>query len=384
MTGGRAAAARFPADLLREQVRRILAAWGMPEDLAETTVTAMVDTDLAGIDSHGIQMLTAYESLLHRGHLRPAARPEVLRETPVSALVDGRGGLGHPAAAMGMQRAVDKAREVGVGLVAVRNSHHFGAAGHYAATAAEQGMIGLVATTTRTTVMVPTRGTLPRLGTNPLAFAAPTGPGRPPFLLDMSTTTVAVNKVKVYDLNNRPLPPGWVLDGDGHPLTDAAAALRQIDDALGGLTALGGGPGRAGHKGYGLGVLVQILAGTLTGSSFGPLRDAADGRADIGHFFMAFDPGLFRDGDEFERDLDAMIHVLHETPPADPDLPVLVAGDPEATSRAGRTRTGIPVPQTLIEKLRGVCERSDVPLLLDPSAALPADGVGEPGSGAPP
>ncbi|MHA6622642.1 Ldh family oxidoreductase [Pseudonocardia sp. DLS-67] len=359
-------AARFPATLLREQILRILSAWGMPDDLAGTTVTAMVDTDLAGIDSHGIQMLTSYESLLRSGHLQPAARPEVVRETPVSAVIDGRGGLGHPAAAAGMQRAVDKAREVGVGLVAVRNSHHFGAAGHYATMAAEQGMIGLVGTTTRKIVMVPTRGTLPRLGTNPLAFAAPTGPGRPPFLLDMSTTTVAVNKVSVYDLNERPLPPGWVLDGDGRSLTDATAALRQIDDALGGLTALGGDPERGGHKGYGLGVIVQILAGTLTGSSFGPLRDAADGRADIGHFFMAFDPGLFRDGAEFERDLDAMVDVLHETPPADPDLPVLVAGDPEATSRAERGRTGIPVPPALIEKLRGVCERCGVPMLLEP------------------
>lgn len=182
----------------------------------------------------------------------------------------------------------------------------------------------------------------------------------------MSTTTVAVNKVSVYDLNERALPPGWVLDGDGRSLTDAAAALRQIDDALGGLTALGGDPERGGHKGYGLGVIVQILAGTLTGSSFGPLRDAADGRADIGHFFMAFDPGLFREGDEFERDLDAMVDVLHETPPADPDLPVLVAGDPEATSRAERGRTGIPVPPALIEKLRGVCERCGVPMLLEP------------------
>lgn len=117
-------------------------------------------------------------------------------------------------------------------------------------------------------------------------------------------------------------------------------------------------------------MLVQILAGTLTGSSFGPLRDPANGGADIGHFFMAIDPGLFRDRDDFCHDLDAVIDILHQTPPNDPDFPVLVAGDPEATSRAERSR-GIPIPQSLINKLREVCERSGVPLLLDSSAALP-------------
>ena len=368
MTADRAAAARFPAELLREQTSRILTAWGMPDDLVETTVAVMVDTDLAGIDSHGIQMLTSYELLLHSGHLDPAARPEVVRETAVSALVDGRDGLGHPAATTGMQRAVDMAQNAGIGLVAVRNSHHFGAAGHYAAIAADQGMIGLVASTTRKIVVVPTRGALPRLGTNPLAFAAPTGPGRPPFVLDMSTSTVAVNRVKVYELSGWPLPSGWVLDGNGRSVTDAAEAVRQIDRSPdGGLTPLGGEPETASHKGYGLGVVVQILAGSLTGSSFGPLRDAADGREDIGHFFMAFDPHLFRDGGQFEADLDAVIDVLHDTPPADADLPVLVPGDPEAMNRAERARTGIPVPATLIERLRGVCERAGVPLLLEHS-----------------
>ncbi|GAA0936043.1 Ldh family oxidoreductase [Pseudonocardia zijingensis] len=367
----RATAARFPAELLREQIVRIFAAWGMPRDLAETTAGVMVDTDLAGVESHGIQMLSSYEALLRDGHLQPAARPEVVRETSISALIDGRGGLGHPAALLGMRRAVDKAREAGAGFVAVRNSHHFGAAGHYAAIAAQRGMIGLVTTTTRKTVMVPTRGARPRLGTNPLAFAAPTGPDRPPFLLDMSTTTAAVNKLKVHELDDRPLPPGWVIDRDGRELTDPATALRQLDHGLGGLTPLGGEPEQAGHKGYGLAMLVQILAGTLTGSSFGPLRDPADGRADIGHFFMALDPGLFRDRDDFRRDLDGVIDILHETPPTNPDLPVLVAGDPEANSRAERVRTGVPIPQNLINRLRGVCERSGVPLLLESSAASP-------------
>jgi LDH2 family malate/lactate/ureidoglycolate dehydrogenase len=358
-------AERFPADLLAEQIRRVLSAWGMPGDLVETTVAVMVDTDLAGIDSHGIQMLTSYESLLRSGELRPAARPEVVRESPVSALIDGRGGLGHPAARMGMELAVRKSGDTGVGLVGVRNSHHFGAAGHYAAIAAEQRMLGLVTSTTRKLVVVPTRGGVPRLGTNPLAFAAPTGPGRPPFVLDMSTSTVAVNKVKVHELNGRPMPSGWVHDDGGRAVTEPGAALRLLDDARGGLTPLGAEAERASHKGYGLGLVVQILAGTLTGSSFGPLREVGAGE-DIGHFFMAVDPALFRDGEDFEADLDAMIDVLHATPAAEAALPVLVPGDPEAMNRAERARTGIPVPRKLIEKLRGVCERSGVPLLLAP------------------
>ena len=354
-----------PAEQVRKQILGVLDAWGMDPELARTTADVMVDTDLAGIDSHGLSMLMYYEGIRDRGELRLDVRPVVVREHGATALIDARGGLGHPAGVMGMELAADKAAASGVGVVTVFNSHHFGATGYYASLAAERGLVGLVTTSGRTVAVLPTRGAVPRLSTNPIAFAAPAGRNRP-FVLDMSTSTVAANKVKVYDFHGKPLPEGWVLDEKGTPVRDAAVAMQHIFDRPdGGLTALGGTPEMSSHKGYGLSVMVQILSATLSGGAFAPIREERPGDPDnIGHFFLAIDPKAFRPPGEFEADLDAAIDVLHATPPVDPALPVLVPGDPEAASREQRSRDGIPVPQTLKDKIRAVCERAGAEYLL--------------------
>jgi LDH2 family malate/lactate/ureidoglycolate dehydrogenase len=359
---------RFPAGLLEQQARAVLVAWGAPEDTAATVAAVMVDADLSGIDSHGVSMLPGYERLRAQGELALDARPTTVRSNDVTALVDAGGGLGHAVAVAAMEQACSKAAEHGVGAVAVRNSHHFGATGYYARLAADNRLIGLVTSTARTVAVVPTRGTAPRLPTNPLAFAAPAG-RHGPFVLDMSTSTVAVNKVKVHGYAARPLPEGWVLDGAGRSVRDPAEAmvvLRESDE--GGLTPLGGTADLASHKGYGLAVMVQVLAATLCGASFAALR-APGTPADIGHFFLALDPAAFRDPDEFARDMDELIEELRATPPADPALPVLVAGDPEATAREERARDGVPVPEALRTQLREVSERAGVAFLLDRPAA---------------
>jgi LDH2 family malate/lactate/ureidoglycolate dehydrogenase len=275
---------------------------------------------------------------------------------------------------MAMNLAVDKAAAIGVAIVGVFNSHHFGAAGLYARIAAERGMIGFVTSSTRLITMVPTRAAVPVLGTNPLAFAAPAG-RRPMFALDMATTTAAVNKIKVYELNNRPLPEGWVVDGKGSPVTDSGEAMRYLfEREEGGLTPLGGTPDLASHKGYGLAMLVHILGGTLMGGSFSPIhqRNKAPSEGDnVGHFFMAIDPKAFRDEGAFEDDLDEVVDVLKSAPAADPDKPVLVAGDPERATRAERLASGIPIPPKLENHIRAICERSGAPFLLVPKSAGP-------------
>jgi len=359
-----------PAERVRAQIAAILAAWGMSEDLARITTDAMVETDLSGVDSHGISMLTDYESSRGKGKLNLNAQPKVVRESPVTALIDAGAGLGHPAAARGMELAIAKAHAMGVGVVSVFNSHHFGAAGTYATMAARQGLIGLVTSATRTIGTVPTRGAVPMLGTNPIAFAAPAQRNRP-FVLDMATSTVAANKVKVYELNGKPLPPGWVLDAGGTPVIDATAAMDTLykrgPNKGGGLAPLGGTAEMSSYKGYGLAMMVHILGGTLSGASFSPIRVKTQKPSDpdnLGHFFLALDPKMFRPEGEFESDLDDVIDELHRTPPADPDLPVLVAGDPEAAAREQRLREGIPIPASLAEKIRGVCERSGAAFLL--------------------
>ena len=357
-----------PAARVREQIASVLGSWGMDAEAVRTTAEVMVETDLAGVDSHGVSMLMDYESSKSRGKLNLKAKPRVVRDGLVTALIDADAGLGHPAAVMGMKLAIEKARAMGVGLVSVFNSHHFGAAGYYAALASRAGLVGMVASATRSIAVVPTRASVPVLGTNPIAFAAPARRNRP-FLLDMATSSVANNKIKVYELNGKRLPPGWVLDGKGEPVTDPAAALDVVYSRKkgGGQTPLGGTAEMSSHKGYGLALMVHILGGTLSGASFSPIRVKTQKPSDpdrLGHFFLAIDPKVFRPEGAFEDDLDALIDVLHATPAVDPAQPVLVPGDPEAESRNRRLREGIPLPLSLLEKLRAVCERSGVAFIL--------------------
>lgn len=354
---------RVPHERLQRQVEAILSAWSMPAPTARETAELIVETDLLGIDSHGISMLPAYQKLRDAGHLDLQASPTLVRESPCSALLDAGHGLGHCVAVQAMRLAGEKAASVGLGAVAVRNSHHFGAAGLYARIAAEQGLIGLVTSTTRSRMLVPSRARMPVLGTNPIAFAAPARRNRD-FVLDMATTTVAANKVKVYDFYQRDVPPGWVIDAQGNPVTASDQALDLVyERPEGGLTPLGASSELGDHKGYGLAMLAQILSGPLGGAEFAALRQPGD-RPDIGHFFLAIDPGAFRGAGEFEDELDDIIDELHATQPTDPRKPVLVAGDPEAQNRQQRLVEGIPLPEKLLRQLRDICDESGAAYLL--------------------
>jgi LDH2 family malate/lactate/ureidoglycolate dehydrogenase len=351
---------KIEADKVRRQILLILQAWGMAEDMAGITAELMVETDLMGIDSHGVSMLMMYEEMRQAGALSLQSRPSIVREMGCTALLDGGASLGHPVSAMAMNLAVDKALVHGVGVVGVRNSHHFGAAGVYARIASGREVIGLVTSATRGVTMVPTRATVPVLGTNPLAFAAPARRNRP-FVLDMATTTVAAGKVKVHHLNDKTMPAGWVVDEAGRPVIDPHLGMDYVFKRPdGGLTPLGGTREHGSHKGYGLAMMIHILGGTLTGGSFSPIRNRSQKPGDpdnIGHFFLALDPRCFRDEGEFQDDLDDVIDELHQTPCADPDEPVLVAGDPEALAREERLRDGIPIPSRLDAHIRDICGR---------------------------
>lgn len=355
------------AETVRAQISSILAAWGMPDDMIAITADAMVETDLSGVDSHGVSMLMMYEDMKREGRLRIDAQPAIVQETPVTAVIDGGAGLGHPVAHKGMTLAVDKARAMGVGVVTAFNSHHFGAAGIYAKMASDAGCIGIVTSTSRTVAVVPTFGRQPVLGTNPIAVAAPAGEN-PAFLLDFATSAVALNKVKVYDFYGKTLPEGWVTDEKGEPMRDAAKAhaLLRGGGNMGGLTPLGGTKNLGSHKGYGLGVVAQLLAGALAGGSFSPTRDATAGSNDpfnIGHFFLALNPKAFRAEGAFERDADQVIDTLHANAPIDPDQPVLVAGEPERMTRERRIKDGIPVPQALAAHIEAISKRAGVEFL---------------------
>jgi len=358
---------RVPAKQIREQLVSVLRAWGMSDAHAETTAEMMLETDLRGVDSHGISMLPSYDREFRAGRLNMRPVFTTVREAPSLALIDADASLGHPVSVHAMNLAVDKCRATGVAVVSVVNSHHFGAAGCYARIAAERGVIGMVTSATRGVSLVPTFAAEPVMGTNPLAFAAPAR-RNPPFQLDMATTTVAAGKVKVHKLNHRPLPPGWVVDGSGQAVTDAEEAFKYVfERPEGGITPLGGPREAGGHKGYGLAVMVHILGGILAGASFSPIRNRTQKPSDphnIGHFFLAIDPAAFRPAGAFEDDLDQVIDVLHGAKRADPAQPVLVAGDPEIATKTERLRDGVPIPDDLLTQLRAVTNTAGVPFVL--------------------
>jgi LDH2 family malate/lactate/ureidoglycolate dehydrogenase len=357
-----------PASAVRAQIEAVLRAWGMPEDKIATTAQVMVETDLRGVDSHGISMLILYRQIHESGQLRLDAEPRIVRETVVTALIDGGAGLGHPVSTFAMNLAIAKAKAAGIAAVSVFNSHHFGAAGVYSHMAAEQNLIGMVFSTAKMVSVVPTRGADRVLGTNVMSLAAPSRDYLP-VILDMSTSVVAANKVKIYALAGKDLPGGWVVDAEGEPVTDSSAAYNRLfgrGDV--GLTSVGGsGTALGGHKGYGLGIFTQILASALSGGSFSPTRNRTKKPGDpdnIGHLFMAIDPEAFRPLDDFHDDVDDVVRTLKASRPIDPDEPVLIPGEPEWTEREQRLATGIPMSAALVEKIREIAASAGAPYLL--------------------
>jgi len=337
------------------QISGILQAWGMPADTADRTAEVMAWTDLHGIDSHGASMLTVYHRHWKNKRLRMDAAPKVQAEGPVHALIDGDGGLGHGPARMAMERAVNKAQAMGIGVAVVRNSAHFGACGFYANMAAEAGLVGMVTTSASTIQVAPAGGAEAKFGTDPLAFAAPGEEGRP-FLLDMATTTVAAGRIRNKANEGLDCPPGWVLTKDGLPSVDPLEASQKG----GFLTSLGGSLEGSSYKGYGLSAMVNILGAGLSGATFptDPQHMKKPDGMDIGHFFLALDPGMFRPAEEFRADVAAFCDALRATKPVDPDRPVMVAGDPERAHAARRRADGIPVAPGLKAKLREIAEES--------------------------
>jgi LDH2 family malate/lactate/ureidoglycolate dehydrogenase len=347
----------------RAQIKAILLAWGMPEENAEATADILSWADLHGVDSHGMSMLPGYDRMRRNGRAKVDARPTIVKQTPISALVDGSGGLGHVPAHFAMQVAIDKAKVSGMAIAAVRNSAHFGATGYYTLMAAKQGLIGMACTSASSIQVAPTFGKQAKLGTDPWSFAAPTGDADRPFLLDMATTTVAAGRIRNKANEGLQCPPGWVLNKDGLPSTDPLEARENG----GFLTSLGGSPENSSYKGYGLAAMVNILASCLSGSTLitDPQHTKKPQGMDIGHFFMAIDPGLFREGDEFQTDVARFCNDLRATKPVDSAQPVMVAGDPQWNYAAKRMAEGIPVGPGLLNQVRQIAQASAAPWLLD-------------------
>jgi LDH2 family malate/lactate/ureidoglycolate dehydrogenase len=338
------------ADLHRQQIAGVLEAWGMPARHADRTAEVMVWADMRGVASHGISMLLNYDVLRAKKKVTFTAEPSLSRDTPVSALVDGNANLGYVPARYAIELAIAKAKASGIGIVSVRNSMHFGACGFYIEAAVDAGLIGMVMTTTSNICVAPTGGVEAKLGTDPIAFGAP-GEDGDFFLLDMATTTVAGGKIRNLAVENLPCPPGWILDPRGRPSTEP----KDVYGGNGFMTSLGGAKETGSYKGYGLAVMVNILSACLSGASLSadPLHAKVDGKGnDIGHFFLALDPALFRDQQDFRADVSKFLGMLRATKAVDGGEAVMIAGDPERATLAKRKKDGIDVPKGLTAKLK--------------------------------
>jgi len=344
------------------QLKAILLGWGMPEDNAETTADILAWADLHGVDSHGMSMIPGYDRLRREGRAKMDVHPTILKQTPVSALVDGGGGLGHVPAHFAMTTSITKAKQSGMAIAVVKNSAHFGATGYYTLMAANAGLIGMAGTSASGIQVAPTFGKEAKLGTDPWSFAAPTASGKP-FLLDMATTTVAAGRIRNKANENLQCPPGWVLDHEGQPSTDPLVAKEKG----GFLTSLGGSPENSSYKGYGLAAMVNILSSCLSGATLitDPMHTKKPQGMDIGHFFIAIDPTLFRTQDEFTADVTQFCNDLRTTKPIDPAQPVMVAGDPQWNNAEKRMQTGIPVGPGLLNQVRQIAQAAAAPWLLD-------------------
>lgn len=342
-------------DTHKAQMVDILVAWGMGRDHAVVVADVLGWADLHGIDSHGISMLTMYDDWRRAGLINMRAQPAIERETPVSAVVVGNGGLGHVPAHQSMTMAIRKAQNVGLAAVVVRNSSHYGACGYFTKMAADAGLIGITTTTTPGVRVAPTGGAEAKLGTDPWSFAIPGAPDKP-FLLDMATTTVAYGKIRNKANEGLPCPPGWVLTSKGEPSTDP----RDVVCGAGFQTPLGGTREGSSHKGYGLSMMVNILSSCLSGAYLVTDPRHTQRPDELGHFFLALDPSIFRSLDDVRSDVMSLCDSLRATRPTDPATPVMVAGDPERLIAARRQRDGIDIPKGLRDKLRVIAQNAGV------------------------
>jgi L-2-hydroxycarboxylate dehydrogenase (NAD+) len=351
---------RVRAETLQAFCRRIFEKLDVAEEDASIAAEVLVASDLRGIESHGVARLrTHYINRILSGAVPPRSQARVVHETPVTAVVDGGGGLGQPTAYRAMKLAIDKAGKVGAGFVTVRNSNHFGIAGYYAMMALEQNCIGL-AMTNGNRWLVPTFGRDSMLGTNPIALAAPSGRERP-FVLDMATSTVAVGKVEVAERQGKPIPPGWVTDKNGLPTTDPGPFLRDARESLGGGMLPLGGAGEllGGHKGYGLAAWVDIFCGVLSGGAyanqiFGLEAPGSRRPGILGHFFGAWQVEAFGSLSDFQASMDDWQERLKGSRKAEGQDRIYVAGEKEFEETERRQRDGIPLQDVVFADLQAL------------------------------
>ncbi|MBO5270993.1 MAG: Ldh family oxidoreductase [Clostridia bacterium] len=317
--------------------------------------------DLYGIRSHGTQRLIRYHKAIERKSVHVEAKPEIVFETPVSAVIDGHSGMGQLIALFAVEKAIEKAKNVGMAFVTVRNSNHYGIAGYYAKMACDAGMIGLSVTNSES-IMVHTGSKQAVLGSNPIAFAMPAEPY--PFLFDAATTVVPKGKLEVYRKADKPLGDGWGVDENGEVSRDPDRVLHCIDGKLGvgGILPLGGaGEESGGHKGYGFSMICELLCSiTSSGATANHhVRKAGEG-AGTCHAFLVIDPKIFGDPEGMKEHLSVFLSELREAKRANPETPIYTHGEKEQRAYEIALRDGLDVDISTVAEMLRICDELGV------------------------
>ena len=321
---------------------------GFSSDESRIITDVLLMSDLYGIESHGMQRVVRYHKGIEKGLIDIHAVPEVVFETPVSAVIDAHDSMGQLVGHAAMKKAIEKAKTTGIGIVSVRNSNHYGIAGYYAKMACDEGLIGFSGTNSEA-IMVPTFGRLAMIGSNPIAVSMPAEPY--PFFFDCSTTVVTRGKLEMYNKMEKPLPDGWALDRDGHDSNDAADVLSNIVAKNGGgIMPLGGSKEVSGsHKGYGYGMICEIFSSIL---SMGTTSNyCMKGKSGICHFFAAIDPKIFGDADAIREHLSTYLEELRQSPKAEGAQRIYTHGEKEVYAIADRRANGIPVNVNTVREM---------------------------------
>lgn len=335
---------------LYKYITNIFEAAGLEKEDAKLVAEVLSKADLRGISSHGISRIPIYIKRLELGLVNKNAQLTVLKETASTAALDGGYGLGQVVASKAMKIAIDKARKTGVGIVTLNKSHHFGIAAHYAEMAAREGMIGMVFSNS-TALMAPPGGASKAIGNNPFSFAFPAG-DHYPVIFDMACSAVAQGKIIVANINGDKIPDGWALDAEGKPTNEPAKALKGFL-----LPA-------AGVKGYGLAVVVEALAGVLSGAQLGSdipsIYGDLENKQNCGHFFAAIKIDCFMELLEFEKRMDYLIDQLKNGKKAPGYDEIFMPGEIELRRQIKALQDGINIDDSNFMLLQEVGDKYGV------------------------
>jgi L-2-hydroxycarboxylate dehydrogenase (NAD+) len=336
---------------------------GVPRPDAEISADILLASDLYGVRSHGVAHLRWYHQRIKSGLQQPVTNWTMVHETLTTAVIDGANGMGMVVAYNAMKIAIEKARRMGLAAVAVRNSSHYGIAGYYSRMAAKEGMVGMSFTNAHPSI-APTFGVEPMLGTNPIAFSAPTDEEFP-FTFDAATSIAPRGKIEIAARAKKPIPEGWVIREDGTPATDSSSLIEEMNQGKAALLPLGGsGELMGGHKGYGLATMVEIFSSAFQDGSFlSQLHDKDDSGnphpSRIGHFFLAMNVENFLPLNRFKKTAGSLLRELREYGRSPEDSPgdtrIYTAGEKSHENEMNARKTGIRIPPSVQMHLNALC-----------------------------